>query len=186
LFSKLVILLYNIFDEEGDIIKKRDIIFIGIILLIALLSGLGFRIVQRINSTGNTFAKIVYQNELILMINLENNEYHLYDTIYKDQIHVGRAAEGVYYVPGKVTTEMDALYEEDPYARDNNIVGIKVLVVDQKISVAYQESPKDLCQLQKPTSSPLMPIVCLPNELVINIYTDIESDAFIPDSVLEW
>lgn len=98
---------------------------------------------------------------------------------------MGRAAEGVYYVPGKVTTEMDALYEEDPYARDNNIVGIKVLVVDQKISVAYQESPKDLCQLQKPTSSPLMPIVCLPNELVINIYTDIESDAFIPDSVLE-
>lgn len=185
MFSIFVVLLYNIYDEEGDIIKKRDIVFIGIILLIALLSGLGFRIVQNINSTGNTFAKIVYQNELILMINLENNEYHLYDTIYKDQIHVGRASEGVFYVPGKVTTEMTTLYEEDLYAKDNSIVGIKVIVADAKISVAYQESPKDLCELQKPTSSPLMPIVCLPNELVINIYTDIESDAFIPDSVLE-
>jgi hypothetical protein len=59
------------------------------------------------------------------------------------------------------------------------------VVEEQKISVAYQESPKDLCQLQKPTSSPLMPIVCLPNELVINVYTDIESDQFIPDSILE-
>ncbi|MDD3712342.1 MAG: NusG domain II-containing protein [Candidatus Izemoplasmatales bacterium] len=155
------------------------------ILLFALLSGLAFKIIEKINDTGNTYAKIVYQNEVILMINLKNNEYHVYDTIYKEQVHVARAQEGIYYVPGKTTTEMTELYLTDEYAETNQIVGIKVVVADQKISVAYQESPKDLCQFQKPTSSPLVPIVCLPNELVINVYTDIESDQFIPDSVLE-
>ena len=155
------------------------------ILLFALLSGLAFKIIEKINDTGNTYAKIVYQNEVILMINLKNNEYHVYDTIYKEQIHVARAQEGIYYVPGKTTTEMTELYVTDEYAETNQIVGIKVVVADEKISVAYQESPKDLCQFQKPTSSPLVPIVCLPNELVINVYTDIESDQFIPDSILE-
>jgi len=154
-------------------------------LLFALLSGLAFKIIEKINDTGNTYAKIVYQNEVILMINLKNNEYHVYDTIYKEQVHVARAQEGIYYVPGKTTTEMTELYVTDEYAETNQIVGIKVVVADEKISVAYQESPKDLCQFQKPTSSPLVPIVCLPNELVINVYTDIESDQFIPDSILE-
>jgi len=156
-----------------------------LILLFALLSGLAFKIIEKINDTGNTYAKIVYQNEVILMINLKNNEYHVYDTIYKEQVHVARAQEGIYYVPGKTTTEMTELYVTDEYAETNQIVGIKVVVADEKISVAYQESPKDLCQFQKPTSSPLVPIVCLPNELVINVYTDIESDQFIPDSILE-
>lgn len=154
-------------------------------MLFALLSGLAFKIIEKINDTGNTYAKIVYQNEVILMINLKNNEYHVYDTIYKEQVHVARAQEGIYYVPGKTTTEMTELYVIDEYAETNQIVGIKVVVADEKISVAYQESPKDLCQFQKPTSSPLVPIVCLPNELVINVYTDIESDQFIPDSILE-
>ena len=154
-------------------------------MLFALLSGLAFKIIEKINDTGNTYAKIVYQNEVILMINLKNNEYHVYDTIYKEQVHVARAQEGIYYVPGKTTTEMTELYVTDEYAEINQIVGIKVVVADEKISVAYQESPKDLCQFQKPTSSPLVPIVCLPNELVINVYTDIESDQFIPDSILE-
>jgi hypothetical protein len=153
--------------------------------LIALISGLTFRIIEKVNDTGNSYAKVVYQNEVILMVNLKNNEYHIYDTIYKELVNVERAEEGIFYVPGKTTTEMTELYLVDDFAKDNQIIGIKVVVEDEKISVAYQESPKDLCQLQKPTSSPLMPIVCLPNELVINVYTDIESNQFIPDSILE-
>ncbi len=119
------------------------------------------------------------------MINLDNNQYIVYDTIYKNDINVSLANQGIFYVPGKVTQEMDLLYEVDAFARENAIVGIKLKVEDKKISVVYQESPRDLCQLQRPTNSPLMPIVCLPNELVINVYTDIESNQFIPDGVLE-
>jgi hypothetical protein len=153
--------------------------------MIALFSGIIFRVIENLNDTGNIYAKVVYQNEVILMINLKNNEYLVYDTEYKNQIDVTRYKDGIFYVPGKITTDMETLYQEDEYARDNQIVGIKVLVKDEKISVVYQESPKDTCQLQRPTSSSLMPIVCLPNELVINVYTDIENNQFIPDSVLE-
>lgn len=119
------------------------------------------------------------------MINLDNNDYKLYQTEYKDDIDLGRAEEGIFYVPGLVTTSMDSLYETDDYARENDVVGIKIQVKDGKISVLYQESPKDLCQLQSPTSSPLTPIVCLPNELVINVVSDETLDVFVPDSVLE-
>lgn len=137
------------------------------------------------NSTGNIFAKITYQNELILMIDLETLEYTVFDTPYIDDVITDRASEGIFYVPGKVTTNMEALYTVDDFARINHIVGIKLQVIDHKISVVYQESPKDVCQLQAPTDSHLRPIVCLPNELVIDVYTDMDRDEFIPDSVLE-
>ncbi len=158
---------------------------ISVILLIGLLSLIGFNILENQNSTGNAYAKITYENELILMVDLETLEYIVYDTPYKDNIYTDRASEGIFYVPGKVTSDMEVLYLTDDYARLNGIVGIKLLVEDQKISVVYQESPKDLCELQSPTNSHLRPIVCLPNELVIDVFTDMNQDEFIPDSVLE-
>ncbi|MCK5731979.1 MAG: NusG domain II-containing protein, partial [Tenericutes bacterium] len=165
--------------------KKIDIIVIGIVLLIGIVSLVGFKVVENINRTDNIYAKVVYRNNLILMIDLKSMEYTVYDTEYTNQIVTTRADEGIFYVPGLVTTEMDILYEVDDFARTNNIVGIKLEVEDQKISVLYQESPRDLCQLQPPTNSHLRPIVCLPNELIIDIYTDMNNDEFIPDSELE-
>ncbi len=158
---------------------------IALILIIGIGSLIGIKLYENSNKTGNLYAKITYQNELILMVDLVNNDYIVYDTIYKNSINTDRATEGIFYVPGKVTDDMRALYEEDIFARDNDIVGIKLLVEDNKISVTYQESPKDLCQLQSPTDSHLRPIICLPNELVIDVYTDLNTNQFIPDSVLE-
>ena len=149
------------------------------------MSLVGLKVIENVNKTDNIYAKVVYRNNLILMIDLKNIEYTVYDTDYKDQIITDRAKEGIFYVPGLVTTDMSALYEADNFAKSNNIIGIKLEVKDQKISVLYQESPRDLCQLQPPTNSHLQPIVCLPNELVIDIYTDMNNDEFIPDSVLE-
>ena len=146
---------------------------------------MGFKVIENINKTDNIYAKVVYHNNLILMIDLKSMEYTVYDTEYKDQVITVRADEGIFYVPGLVTTDMEGLYEADDFARLNNIVGIKLEVKDQKISVLYQESPRDFCQLQPPTNSHLRPIVCLPNELVIDIYTNMNNDEFIPDSVLE-
>jgi hypothetical protein len=155
------------------------VLFIGLSLL------LGFKIWENTNKTGEVFAKITYRDETILMIDLHSFEYKVYDTEYQDQVIVMRADEGIFYVPGTVTTDMTALYETDTFARDNNIIGVKLLVEDGKIQVLYQESPRDICQLQRPTSSSLEPLVCLPNELVVSIMTNMESDEFIPDSVLE-
>jgi len=154
-------------------------------LLIGILSFIGFKLYENQTSTGNIYAKVTYDNVLILMINLETNEYFVYDSVYQDEVDTGRASEGIFYVPGKVTTDMEALYLVDEYARDHQIVGIKLQVDNNAISVVYQESPKDLCELQGASDSHLEPIVCLPNELVIDIYTNLESDVFVPDSVLE-
>lgn len=136
-------------------------------------------------STDKIYAKISYRNELILMIDLNTYDFIVYDTEYKDKIVTDLSSQGVFYVPGLITTDMNDLYKEDEFAKTNNIVGIKLLIKDNKISVEYQESPKDLCEYQPPTSSHLRPIVCLPNELVINVYTDLVEDDFIIDSVLE-
>ncbi len=119
------------------------------------------------------------------MINLENDQYKVYDTEYKNQVITARSNEGIFYVPGDVTKDMQPLYETDSFAKENQIVGIKLKVENGEISVVYQESPKDICQLQGPSDSALEPIVCLPNELVINVYTNLDENQFTPDSILE-
>ncbi len=146
---------------------------------------LGFKLYENNNMSGNAYARITYENELILMIDLETLDYQVFNTAYKDLITTVRASEGIFYVPGKVTTDMEALYQVDEFARDNEITGIKLLVEDSKISVEYQESPRDICELQAPTDSHLQPIVCLPNELIINVYTNLSSEQFVPDAILE-
>jgi len=168
----------------GDI-RKYDWILIGSILLTGVLLFVGMWVWQTIRATGSTYAQVYYKDELVLMIDLDTCEYKIYDTEYKDMIDASRADEGIFYVPGTVTTDMQSLYQDDEYARTRQIVGIKLLVYEGKIEVAYQESPRDICELQRPTDSSLEPLVCLPNELVIQIMTDIPSGEFVPDSILE-
>jgi hypothetical protein len=161
-------------------------ILIAFILIIAILSTGVLGIIERVNSTGVTFAQVTYGGEPLIKINLNNPEqYQVYDTEYQSMVIVSRADEGIFYVPGEVTTDMDALYQSDDFARDNEIVGIKLLVEDGKISVLYQESPRDLCQLEPPTDSSLRPIVCLPNKVVIKIITSETMDDIYLDDVLE-
>lgn len=169
----------------GGTIKKLDMIIIVSIFLFGIISLIGINLYASSQETGYTYAKITYKDELILMIDLDSLEYVVYDTDYKNLIYVDLASEGIFYVPGTVTTDMTNLYLIDSYAQSNNIQGIKLFVEDGYIQVAYQESPQDICELQNPTNSSLQPLVCLPNELVINIYTNLSGDQFIPDSVLE-
>ncbi len=170
---------------RSDIIKKLDIIFIGCVLILGLILLFGFKLYENYHKTGNVFAQVTYKDELVLMIDLDSLEYKLYDSEYKELVNVGLAEEGIFYVPGTTTTDMQKLYLVDDFARENLIVGVKLLVSDGKIEVAYQESPKNICELQRATNSSLEPLVCLPNELVVTVLTNLTSDEFIPDSVLE-
>jgi hypothetical protein len=165
--------------------KKNDIILILILMFVGIILFLGMTFYAKYTFSGNIYAKVFYKDELILMIDLQSNEYKIYDTIYKNQIDTGLASSGIFYVPGSLTNDMSELYLTDSYAKDNQIVGIKLQVSDSKISVTYQESPKDICELQNPTNSSLYPIVCLPNELLVSIYTNLVSDEFVPDAILE-
>ncbi|MDD3477612.1 MAG: NusG domain II-containing protein [Candidatus Izemoplasmatales bacterium] len=165
--------------------KRSDLFLAAGLLLLGGFLWFIFTWIEASQNTGETYAKVTYHDETIMMIDLQSLSYTVYDTIYQDQIDTGRAGEGIFYVPGAVTTDMSALYEVDSYAMEHEIIGIKLLVKDGKIAVVYQESPKDVCQLQDPTNSPLFPLVCLPNELVITIYTNWTSDEFIPDVIME-
>lgn len=156
------------------------------IFLAAILSTGILSIIERVNSTGQAFAEVTYAGEPMIKINLSQpEEYKIYDTIYKEKIDTNRASEGIFYVPGEITLDMNDLYVTDDYARENQIVGIKLLVENGKISVVYQESPKDTCQYEPPTNSFLDPIVCLPNKVVIRIITSQTQDEFIIDDGLE-
>lgn len=165
--------------------KKTDVLFVAIVSILFLGAFLIVQWIDQNQSTGELYAKVFYKDQLILMIDLKTNDYILYNTPYKDQIDVGLAGEGVFYVPGTTTIQMNDLYAVDAYARDHAVVGIKLLVEGEKIRVAYQESPRDYCELQPPTDSRLRPLICLPNELVVSVYTNMESGEFIPDTVLE-
>ncbi|MGE4572396.1 MAG: NusG domain II-containing protein [Candidatus Izemoplasmatales bacterium] len=159
---------------------------IVVILVIAILSTGVLGIIDKVNSTGETFAQVTYAGEPIIKINLNNPEqYQVYNTVYKDDVVTSRAKDGIFYVPGEVTTNMTELYQTDDFARENQVVGIKLQVKDGKISVLYQESPRDLCQLEPPTDSSLKPIVCLPNKVVIRIITSETIDDIYLDDVLE-
>jgi len=156
--------------------KRNDLWFIGSMLVLGLAALLGFKLYERATDAGTAYAQVFYQDELILKIDLDSREYQLYDTEYRDRINVDYAADGIFYVPGTTTTGT---------ADASGIVGIKLLVADGKISVVYQESPKDICEYQAPTDSSLFPLVCLPNELVITIQTNLAPDQFVPDVIME-
>ena len=161
-------------------------VLIAFILLAAILSTGVLGLIDRVNSTGETFAQVTYAGEPIIKINLNNPEqYQVYDTEFQSNVIVSRANEGIFYVPGEVTTDMDGLYQTDQFAKDNDVIGIKLQVKDGKISVLYQESPRDLCQLEPPTDSSLRPIVCLPNKVVVKIITSETLDDIYLDDVLE-
>jgi len=104
----------------------------------------------------------------------------LYDTPYKDQVVVAFADQGLFYVPGTTTVNPDP---EDDHI-DLPRVTLKVNTAARSIEVVYQESPRDICELQGPSDSSLKPLVCLPNELVITVVTDQTRETFIPDGVI--
>jgi|APMed6443717190_1056831.scaffolds.fasta_scaffold288417_2 hypothetical protein len=169
------------FLRKGGLpIKKNDIIYIGILLLVGVAALIGIRWYEASQRTGEAFAKVFYKDEMILQINLHTCEYIVYDTPYADQIIVQYASEGFFYVPGTTTTHVDP--------EDENVdVPLVKLAVDTgagSIEVVYQESPRDICELQGASDSSLQPIVCLPNELVITVITDDTGEYFVPDGEL--
>ncbi len=160
--------------------KKHDLIFIGTLFLIGLTALLGIRWYTRSQATGESFAKVFYKDQMILLIDLQTCDYVLYDTPYKDQVVVAFADQGLFYVPGTTTVNPDP---EDDHI-DLPRVTLKVNTAARSIEVVYQESPRDICELQGPSDSSLKPLVCLPNELVITVVTDQTRETFIPDGVI--
>lgn len=160
--------------------KKGDFIFIGIVLILGVGALLGVRWFEASRETGETFAKVYYRDELILLIDLSTCEYHVYDTPYADLVITDYAAEGIFYVPGTTTVDPDP--EDDRISLPR--VRLEVDTEAASITVAYQESPRNVCELQGASDSSLKPLVCLPNELVVTVITNETSGQFVLDGEL--
>lgn len=148
--------------------------------MIGIIALVGIKIHESLTATGDAFAKVFFKDELILKINLHTNEYIVYDTDYKDQVIVTYASQGIFYVPGTTTINVD------PEETNITLPRVKLGVDTAKgsIEILYQESPRDICELQGSSDSSMKPLVCLPNELVVTVVTDELEENFIPDGVL--
>lgn len=149
-------------------------------MLLGVVALIGINLYQKSQATGEAYAKVFYKDELILKIDLHTNEYVVYNTDYHDQVIVTYATQGVFYVPGTTTTSVD------PEDENISVPRVKLAVDKNKasIEVVYQESPRDICELQGSSNTSLKPLICLPNELVITVVTNETGDTFIPDGVL--
>lgn len=139
--------------------KKSDYILIIVIAAISLLAYLLMR--QFLNSTNveDGTAIVYYKDTPILEIYLIDGTYDIIDASSVVSIDEDEFLYTVTGVNGDVVIEYS-----------NN-----------KVRVIEEISPKHICRIQGWSSSPLMPITCLPNNIVIIIEAEKDDDA--PDDI---
>lgn len=130
--------------------KKTDLLLLGVIFLISIISYGILKIVLNQSSTKDGIATVMYMDDPILEIFLEDGSYKIIDDEFVISID---DEDSIYTVTG---TNGDVVIQYKDF---------KVRVIDEI-------SPQNICQAQGWSSSPLRPITCLPNNLVIIIEAD--------------
>ena len=139
--------------------KKSDIILIIVVLAIAGISYLLFRQITNDSALVDGIAVVYYNNERILEIELEDGTHTVYNP---SRVLSVDTEEDVFHVLGS-----------NPY-------GVYIQYQDNRVRVIDEESPKHICQTQGWTNSPLTPLTCLPNNIIIVIEAD---DDNLPDDI---
>lgn len=129
--------------------RKSDFILIIILGAIALMLYFGFNWYLNSNKTDDGTANVYYNDNLVLVINLVDGTYEVIDEDYVLSDHI-EFIENQYVVTGQ-----------------NGPVVIQYK--ENQVRVIDETSPKHICQSQGFTSSPLLPLTCLPNKVVIII-----------------
>jgi len=132
--------------------KKNDII---LIVVIALLSGIAYIIMNSVvNSSGveDGVAVVIFEDNEILEINLKDGTYEVLDLQM-----------------GIIVDEENMLFTIPNTNGENDLV---IEYGDNKVRVVEEVSPQHICREQGWSNSPLKPITCLPNKLVIVIRTN--------------
>lgn len=136
--------------------KKTDIILLSVIALFAIFGMLYVNKIQKDSILTDGIAFVIYRNEPILEISLEDGSY----IIIKDQfVYSVDETNNIYVVEG----------DNGPVTIEHGIKGVRVI---------DETSPENICQQQGWTASPLKPLTCLPNNLIIVIM-----DPNIPDDI---
>lgn len=153
-------LWYNELTRQiGDIMKKSDVILIVVILVLALTSFLVFQKITNDSAATDGVAVVYYNNQKIIEIDLENGNYKIYN---EDRVLSIDTENHIYHVLGSVD------------------YGVYIEYKDNKVRVIDEQSPKHICQTQGWTNSPLSPLTCLPNNIIIVIEADRDN---LPDDI---
>ena len=139
--------------------KKADVLLIVIVLIVAAASYLIFRNITEESAMVDGVAVVYYNNERILEIELIDGDYKVFN---EDRVLAVDVENDVFHVLGS-----------NPY-------GVYIKYQDNKVRVIDEESPKHICQTQGWTNSPLNPLTCLPNNIIIVIEADDEN---LPDDI---
>ncbi len=140
--------------------KKSDIILIAVILVVALISYLSFRQITNDSALEDGTAIIYYNNQKILEIDLVDGSHEVYDNSRIIDIDT---TSYIFHVEGS-----------NPY-------GVYIEYENNRVRVIDEESPKHICQTQGWSNSPLQPLTCLPNNIIIVI--EAKKDDSLPDDI---
>ena len=127
--------------------KIADIMLIIVLSIVSILSLFGINTLQRNSADVNGIARVSYQNELILEIALGSDDYTIHNPAHVLEINS----------------------ESNTFKVSGTLGPVTILRENQTVRVIEQTSPENICELQGATNSPLKPLTCLPNELVVNI-----------------
>ncbi|MFK5883068.1 MAG: NusG domain II-containing protein [Candidatus Izemoplasma sp.] len=127
--------------------KRNDIILIVFLTVASIIGYFSMNYILDASNVEDGTANVYYNNNLILEIYLTDGTYEIIDSSYILEID-----------------DQDFLYTVEG---SNGPVIIEY--INHQVRVIDETSPKNICQIQGLTSSPLRPITCLPNNIVIVI-----------------
>ena len=127
--------------------KLADVLLILFLALLSVSSLFGVQALQERSAETDGFARVMYQNELILEIALGNSDYTIHNPTHVLEIN----------------------RDQDTFQVTGTLGPVTIQRANQMVRVIEQTSPENICELQGATNSPLKPLTCLPNELVVRI-----------------
>lgn len=137
--------------------KRNDIILISSLFLIGLIGYLVIFALTNNKVVDDGIAVVYYYDEAILEISMADGSYNILKTSAVVTIDEDKGHYTVLGSNGDVVIEFDK----------------------NRVRVIDEISPLNVCQNQGWSSSPLKPITCLPNNIVILV----ETKEFIPDDI---
>mgnify|MGYP000577553921 FL=1 len=132
--------------------KKMDIILIIVIAVVSGIAYLVMNLVVNASAIDDGIAVVIFEDKKILEIYLDDGDYKIID----QQMGITVDEENMLFTIPDTNGEHDLIIEYG-----NN-----------QVRVVEEVSPQHICREQGWSNSPLKPITCLPNRLVIVIKTD--------------
>lgn len=129
--------------------KKSDVILLSIIGIVGLIAYLVLQLTVNNSGLPDGTAIVIFEDERILEIELEDGSYKILNQTL-----------------GIIVDEDKFLFTIPDTNGEHDLV---IEYKDHKVRVKEEVSPQNICSEQMWSNSPLKPITCLPNSLIIII-----------------